>query len=195
MEKAKTIFRKTVNFFRSSNKIAIIAAGVVVIIAAAVWFGFKSSEPDAKVVAAARQISLLTDNVRKFYRNRPDAWGLNTQSVLKNAIAPQEMVQNGKLVNALGKETIVGANADGMTVMPGGRNFVIAFRDLTYEECVELAALAPDEKTALSLTSETIANATETMFVWGGEHPLPITRKAAEEFCKQQNSLIWNILL
>lgn len=195
MEKAKIIFNKAIKIFHSPERIGIAAAGAVVIIAAAVWFGFKSSEPDAKVVAAARQISLLTDNVRKFYRNRPDAWGLNTQSVLKNAIAPQEMIQNGKLVNALGKETIVGANADGMTVMPGGRNFVITFRGLDYEECVELSALAPDEKTALSLTSETIANETETMFIWGGEHPLPITRKAAEEFCKQQNSLIWNILL
>lgn len=195
MEKAKIIFNKAIKIFHSPERIGIAAAGAVIIIAAAAWFLLKSPKPDANIVTAGNQISLLTDNVRKFYRNRPDAWGLNTQSVLKNAIAPQEMVQNGKLINALGKETLVGADSNGTTVMPGSRNFAITFRGLDYEECVELSALAPDEKTALSLTSETIANETETMFIWGGEHPLPITRKAAEEFCKQQNSLIWNILL
>ena len=48
MEKAKIIFNKAIKIFHSPERIGIAAAGAVVIIAAAVWFGFKSSEPDAE---------------------------------------------------------------------------------------------------------------------------------------------------
>lgn len=153
------------------------------------------SKLDTNVLNAHQQIVSLTQNIRSFYRTKPDAWGLNTASAIKNHLVSEEML-NGRVVqNALGKEVLLGADILGNMVMPGNRNVVIVYKNLSKKECEEIAVLPFDEKMQLSLNAITIVNEQEHIFSWGGENLLPVSSKKAGEVCQKANDILWDIYL
>lgn len=168
----------------------ILGTGVIVIIIV-VALSFMLNKGDKRIPVAYNQVWQLADNIRGYYRSRPDAWGLNSEKVISEKMVPQEMLNNKLLVNALGKEVLVGADLEGNTVMPGSRSFAIVYKNLNESECQEIAAADLGEKEQLTITSIIIANDTETQFVWGGEHPLPISGKDAKSFCRKNNIITW----
>ena len=153
------------------------------------------SKPNAKIIQAHRQIVSLAEQIRSYYRSKPDAWGLNTASAIKNNLVGKEMINGRILQNALGKEVLLGADSLGNTVMPGNKNAVIVYKNLNKKECEELAALPFDEKMQLSLNSITIVNEQEHIFIWGGENPLPLSKDKANKICKNANDILWDIYL
>lgn len=153
------------------------------------------SKPDIKIIKAHQQVISLAVQIRNFYRNKPDAWGLNTASAIKNNLAGKEMVNGRMLQNALGKEVLLGADILGNTVMPGNRNAVIVYKNLNKKECETLAVLPFTEKMQLSLNAVTIVNEQEHTFSWGEENSLPISKSKADETCQNANDILWDIYL
>lgn len=174
---------------RINLKIAAGCAGLLfLIIGGIVWV----SRPNPKITLAAKEVMSVAEEIRKFYRNRPGYWGLNTESVLKNNLLPASFIQNGKPVNALGKNILIGQGAEGNLVMPGARSFDIVFADLDKKECEQLAEFQFTENQSLGLLSITIINnGQQTEFSWGGENKLPITTENARRYCGKQTSLLW----
>ena len=174
---------------RINLKIAAGCAGLLfLIIGGIVWV----SRPNPKITLAAKEVMSVAEEIRKFYRNRPGYWGLNTESVLKNNLLPASFIQNGKTVNALGKNILIGQGAEGNLVMPGARSFDIVFADLDKKECEQLAEFQFTENQSLGLLSITIINnGQQTEFSWGGENKLPITAENARRYCGKQTSLLW----
>lgn len=174
---------------RINLKIAAGCAGLLfLIIGGIVWI----SRPNPKITLAAKEVMSVAEEIRKFYRNRPGYWGLNTESVLKNNLLPASFIQNGKTVNALGKNILIGQGAEGNLVMPGARSFDIVFADLDKKECEQLAEFQFTENQSLGLLSITIINnGQQTEFSWGGENKLPITAENARRYCGKQTSLLW----
>ena len=167
------------------------ALALCVLLIVAFWWGRTNSQ----ITGAGEQISALVGNVRTFYQNKPSAWGLNTYSAIQNGIVPKEMIYGRQIKNRLDKEVLLGADVLGNTVMPGNKTFSIVYKNLSFNECVDLASFAFDEKTALSVETVHIINETTTDFGWGSENPLPITASQADKFCKKDNDIMWVIYL
>lgn len=171
-----------------------IGAGIVLTAAAVLFILFNAINKPA--VEAAGQVSLLTENVRKFYQNRPDGWGISSESAVKNKIVPKAMMKDGKIVNALGKEVLLGADENGNMVMPGMRSFAVVYKGLSYRECVIAAEKSLTENMPLVLNDLVVRHKDKsTEFIWGGENALPVSASAAKKACGKQNMLIWSVNL
>ena len=170
---------------------AVIILAVVVI----AGIGYQLTKPDKRILKAHQQVETLVEEIRNFYRSKPDAWGLNTASAIKNQLVSADMVNGRLLHNALGKEVLLGADILGNTVMPGSKNAVIVYKNLDKRECQSIISQNFNEKMQLSLNAITIVNDNEHKFGWGGENPLPISLDKAREICKEANDILWDIYL
>lgn len=146
---------------------------------------------DKRAAAASEQVWAIAGNIRNYYRSRPDAWGLTTETAVSEGMIPAEMLTDNRPLNALGKEILIGSDIDGGMVMPGSRSFAIIYKNLNESECREIATMAMSEKEQLGLTSMAIVNNQETRFVWGGENPLPISATNAKKNCRKNNLIAW----
>lgn len=156
----------------------------------------KSTDNDEqKVKQAEEELVVLIDHIRQHYRNRPDAWGLNTEVAIKNQLVLEKMIKENRIFNAFGQEVLVGSNVNGNMVMPGQRNFVIVYKNLNYNRCVKMAANLLSDKLQLGLNSMTIVNEVQTTFQWGAENALPISANSAKKTCKKENAILWDINL
>lgn len=148
--------------------------------------------PDPRLGKAAEQVPQLAAAIRQKFQMRSDYRGLNTAEALRLKAAPEEMLGKDGLKNALGQPVLVGSGAEGTALMPGARRFDIVYTGLSQKECIGIATYHLSEKDRLGLNYITIAaEGAEKTFSWGGEHPLPVERKAAEKACGRQNILIF----
>lgn len=148
--------------------------------------------PDPRLGKAAEQVPQLAAAIRQKFQMRSDYRGLNTAEALRLKAAPEEMLGKDGLKNALGQPVLVGSGAEGAALMPGARRFDIVYTGLSQKECIGIATYHIGEKDRLGLNYITIAaDGAEKTFSWGGEHPLPVERKAAEKACGRQNILIF----
>lgn len=141
---------------------------------------------------AHQELTELAGNIREHYKVRPDYWGLDTASALKNKLVPVSMLHHDKVISAIGREVILGQDADGNMVMPGQRNFMITIPNLSKTACVAMLShpFKKEEHLGLLKIMLAVSDKTET-FEWGGSNPLPITPKTAEDFCKNKNNISW----
>lgn len=191
MIKTAHIIAKLKNYFIDYKWLGIF--GLLLLILVAAFFLIR--KPDAIIVKAHQQVETLAYEIRDFYRSKPDAWGLNTASAIKNKLIPQEMI-NGRMVNnALGKEILLGADILGNMVMPGNRTVVIVYKNLNKQECMMIVSHNFNEKMQLSLNAISVINDVEHKFSWGGHNPLPITRATANNICQKANDILWEIYL
>ena len=142
---------------------------------------------------AVEELRQFSQNIRRFYQNRPDYWGLNTQTAVDKQIYPLRMLKDGTPKSHYGTPVLAGSGPNGDILMPGARNFDIIYKDLNRRQCIELSSYKFDEKFWLGISSVSIINdGGETQFGWSGTQTLPIAEDAAEKFCKGQNILIWH---
>lgn len=190
---------KNLNFLEKLKNIKLRKWAIIVIIVISfllIAFLMIGKKDNVKSINSAKQMSELAEAIQKFYRNRPNAWGLNTNTVIKEKISPSNMVQGGQgLVNYLDKKATVGSDKNGNMLMPGDRSFKITYWDLNKEECIELASQQINEKMQLSLYSITISNENESVYSWGGTNSLPVEEMVAKGACSSQNAITWDILL
>lgn len=169
----------------------IVIAVAMMILTTVIIIIFSATKTNEKAIIAGQQVWSLADGIRQYYRTRPDAWGLSTLAIVQSKIAGAGMIVGDNISNALGKEVLIGADSAGNVVMPGGRSFVITYKNLNYDECVEIASQPLNEKQQLSLTSMVIASDTESRFIWGGENLLPISPATAKNSCRKNNLIAW----
>ena len=139
-----------------------------------------------------QQIETLAGNVRSYYVQKPNYWGLSNAVALEKGIVPKNMNRNGKIISALGKELFVGGDTEGNPVSIGNREFAISIADVGTAACRSLATAPLNDFFKLGLIRLTIKNnKQEQTFEWGGENPLPISKAKAIEVCSQANTLSW----
>ena len=142
---------------------------------------------------AARQLIRLVEIVHRNFQTKPDFWRLDTNWLIDNNMVPHEMLKGSQIVNALGKQVLVGNGPEGQMLMPGARSFDIIYKDLSKRECVALAAYEFPQAQTLGLISLTIVNDDETKnLVWGEKSGLPLSTDDAAKICRNNNVLMWN---
>lgn len=141
----------------------------------------------------AQQLIEITNKIRQKFSNKPDFWKLNTQWVIDNKILPENMLDDTRIINKLGKNILVGFGAQGQMLMPGAKSFDIVYENLNYNECVALASYQFSKQQILGLLSLTIVNESqEKRLVWGEDGELPPSIDKAQTICGKKNILIWN---
>lgn len=168
------------------------AAGFLLIIWGAAVLIFSDKDIGSEI--AAGQIQSLSENIRRYYQNRPDFWGLSTQTVIDKQMAPRNMIVNGRLVNYFGKPVTAGNGEDGAMLMPGARHFDISYHGLNHQECAETASYKFNEKFWLGVTEVSINNGSQTeVFSWNHQQNiLPVKKNLAEKICGSSNIVSWH---
>ena len=161
-----------------------------------IGFGYCSCAYSQHVIAQnVRMIFSLSEAIRQHYGDKPSYWGLNTDYVIKQNIAPQKMIKNDKLYLNGGMSVLVGAGAEGTTVMPMAQSFDIALPHLNKAQCMSYAenVLSDDENLAL-ISVSIISESGAYTFEWGGENRLPIKKYATKQFCQdKENTIVWSL--
>lgn len=186
MENLKILVQK---YIRKKN--IIIALGCIIIFLG-MFFAFR---PNQTYIQAENQLNALMNNIRQFYRNKPNAWGLNSYSAIQNKIVPQEMINGRQIQNALKKEVLLGANEFGNTIMPGNNKIAIVYKNLDKNECVALSGAKFSENMKLSINMIKIINEKQHIYTWGGDYQLPISKENALKSCTENNDILWEIYL
>lgn len=155
---------------------------------------FIFSQEDSGIEEAAAEVEQLAENIRRYYQNRPDYWGLSTQMVLDKKIYPNKMLKENKLTGFFGNPVLVGSGSDGAVLMPGSRNFDIIYKNLNKKQCTELAAFRFNQKFWLGVIGITIMNDKgQQLFSWNDEeNRLPIKKSQAKAACRSDNVVIWH---
>lgn len=166
---------------------------IVIAIAVGLTLGiYMATKPNQKLIQAANEVISLSEDIRKHYRNRPDYWRLNTETVVAEKIAPKNLVIDGKIKNSLDNEVLVGSGFDGAMVMPGTRSFDIVYKNLSKKDCVALASYSYNEEQKLGLLSISIKNDENiSSFTWGGENKFPISTENAKNHCENHSEIYW----
>lgn len=158
---------------------------------ALIWSDTPKSELHAQM--AAEEVMTLAENVRAAYRSKPNYWGLDTKSALKNGIVPKNMIgKNGNIENRLGQKVLIGSGINGEIVMPGMYGFDIVFTDVNKTACFLLMQHNFSEKQRLGLRGISLINSKENLFSWGGKKSFPLNSSAARSSCENKNIIIWN---
>ena len=149
--------------------------------------------PNTKIAEAQQNMFALTENIRNFYKKRPDYWGLSTQSALKNGLIPQMMLKDSKIYSAVGQNILIGSDEAGSVVMPGMRSFYIIYNGVSKKDCVDMVSYPISEQNKLGLLGVIIKNnKEEVVFQWGGENSLPIKKDKATKICRNKSIILWN---
>ncbi|MDR1025909.1 MAG: hypothetical protein LBL47_00785 [Lactobacillus sp.] len=157
-----------------------------------VILGVILSGPSKGVKVAASDLKELSTMIRSHYQNRPGYWGLNTDVVLINKIAPLKMLKDAKLISGTGR-VMIGSGANGEIIMPGEKTFDVTFKDLNFKDCVDLVSFKFKEEHYLGLMNIKIVNDKgETLFDWGGENNIPAEKATAKEACSDKNDVVWS---
>ncbi len=147
--------------------------------------------PPTEIIKAGQDLFAMSEKIRSFYRNRPDYWGLDVSTAIKQKLFEGSISEN-KIVNNLGKEVVIGGDHEGSQIMPGTRSFMITYKNLSKQECVELSVFRGQEPDKLGLISMSIQNEKGIYnFSWGNKG-LPLLKSQAKKYCEDENSVIWS---
>ncbi len=156
---------------------------------------FACSNSQKSVTENVRKIFSLSDDIRAFYINKHDYWGLNTSVIIDNNVVSPKYVRNKKIIFNGGVEVLVGKGPSGETVMPLTQEFDIILNRLNRAQCMTYAetTLLPEE--LLKLDSIRILNSSGTyVFEWNGTRKLPIQKYETKNLCQNENNtVIWTI--
>ena len=161
---------------------------LIFILIIGIFFCFQ--RPSVEIIKAEQSLVTTSEKIRAFYRNRPDYWGLSHTSVISQKLYDGTIVEN-KILNSLGKEVVVGGNSSGSQVMPGSRSFVVTYKELNRQECIEISAFRGREQDRLGLIAMSIRNETGVFeFNWGNKG-LPLSKNQAKKYCTEKNDIMW----
>lgn len=155
--------------------------------------GFLSSENKEVFLQTQKEVISLVDNIHSHYKVRPDYWGLNTQSSIKNKLIPDNLLRDDKIIGSIGKEFVIGQDIEGNMVMPGTRQFMISIPNISKSTCLGLLTIPVTQEQNLSLTAISITSENTTAeFTWSGDLALPISESTAKQYCKNHNIISWH---
>lgn len=142
-----------------------------------------------------QDIFSISDEVRAFYTNKPDYWGLNSEFAIKNNIIPSNFIKDNKIILGNGLELLIGNGENADTVMPLSQSFDIVLPQLNKAQCISYAEAPLIQDNLLKLLSIRIVNTSgDYLFEWGGAKTLPIQKYATKNMCADhKNTIIWTI--
>lgn len=189
-KKLKKLLDKTF-WYRNWKKVGLVASVIIVFVMIALLF--VGGQRDVGAQEAGRQIIALAKNIRNRYQTRPDFWGLNTNEVITKKIYPLSMnVVGNSLIGYFNNPVEVGADANGSSVMPTSRSFVIAYKGLNKQQCVGLASLKFDPDFWLGVGAMTLQNnEISQKFDWSNkEFILPANKDIVKKLCHSSNNSV-----
>jgi len=179
-------------FWRNNRKrLLFVGGGIAVIIL--MMLLLIGGQRDIGTKEAGHQLNLLAQNIRHHYKTRPDFWGLSTKEVITKKMYPTTMIVEGDILKGyFGTTTTIGSDVNGTTVMPSGRQFVIAYHDLSKLQCIGLGSYKFNSDFWFGVTKMNISNSKGTQsFEWGNkEYKLPAQKAKLKKLCRQQNNTI-----
>ncbi len=185
-----SFFAQVSDFF-SAQKSSIIKFLVPFLIIACGYYACSYSQKT--IFSDVQDIFKLSDDIRSFYADKPDYWGLNTESVIKNKIVSSAFIRKEKLTLSHGTEVQIGSGEQAEVVMPSSQNFDVILKGLTKAQCISYAESLLTGEQLLKLEKISIINQFGSYsFEWGGERKLPIEKYASKDVCSDgTNTLIW----
>jgi len=181
-------------FWKRNRRLFFIFISVVVVVAL-LFVLLIDGQKDVGAKEAGTELSALAQNIRRHYKIRPDFWGLSTREVIGKRLYPSTMTaRTDSLHGYFGAPTTVGADENGTVIMPTGRQFAIAYHNLTKQQCVGLGSYKFSQDFWLGLKKVSLNNQKETYsFEWGNkDFRLPLERSQLREMCRPQtNTLVF----
>ena len=160
------------------------------------FFGYYSCSHNQRVIHKDIQdFFTISDDIRSFYSDKPDYWGLDTDFVIKNKIISSDFIGHNRLLSGNGTAFLIGKGVDAETVMPTDHNFDIILKNLTKAQCISYAESNLTEEQLLKLEKINIINEKGSFtFEWGGERKLPIVNYVTKDICQEKsNTIIWTL--
>ncbi len=156
---------------------------------------YSCSSAQKNISRDIRDVFAISDEIRDFYNNKPDYWGLSSEVAVKQNILSSKFISNGKIVLGSKKEIFIGNGKNADVIMPGIQSFDIILPSLNKAQCISYTEASLHEDEQVKLTSITIINtAGEAHFEWGGENSLPVHRYASKDLCADaSNTIIWSL--
>lgn len=154
---------------------------------------FSQSKESETVAKAGSQIEEMSQNIIKEYKMRPNYWGLSTAEVINKKLYAKGMgIKDGKLIGYFGGRVEIGADENGASVMPGSKNFVISYNELSKKQCIGLGGYKYDKKFWLNVSKIVIKNTNyQQDFVWGDEkYGLIPSKKVLKEICDREDNKV-----
>ncbi len=180
---------KFLNLIKNKQIMACVAIGLLLIATLAFLF---STSPKENYANVEQEIFEFSNNIRNHYKLKPDYWGLNNENVIKNSLAPKQLVRNKKIMSSIGREYIIGQNENGDTVMPSQRNFMLTLDNLSKKACKKIATLKIANENHFGLQKVIIGNNSGIHeFEWGSDNPLPVSKEDADKNCENKNRISW----
>ncbi len=149
---------------------------------------------DVGTKEAGAQIAQLAQNIRARYKTRPDFWGLSTAEIIAKKNYPAGMTTDGKVLKGyFGNMVEVGADEKGTPVMPTARTFVIAYKDLSWQQCLSLATHRFEPDFWLTISGvEIVSGNKRQMFNWSNkDFMLPAKKEKVKNLCLHNNTLVF----
>lgn len=183
----------SIQAFFSQNKNTIIKILLPFLIIIAGYFSCSRSQNAIK--DDLDDIFNISDDIRSFFADKPDYWGLDTDFVIKNKIISPAFIKQNRLLLRHGTEIKIGNGKDAETVMPSSQSFDVVMLNLTRKQCISYAEAVLTDAQLLKLDKIDIINQNAIYsFEWGGDKKLPIAINAAHDICLDGfNTLIWTL--
>lgn len=138
----------------------------------------------------------ISDEIRNNYAQKPDYWGLSTQTAIKEKYIPERFIKDQKIILSSGNEAFVGDGVDADTVMPRALSFDIVLPKLNKAQCIAHTEAAISSENQVKLLKISVANASGIYpFEWGGgRYSLPVAKYASKDVCADSdNTVIWSL--
>ncbi len=158
------------------------------------YFSFTFSHSIAN--KTVEDIFKISDNIRQFYVDKPNYWGLDTQKVLKENIIDEKYIKDNKI--SIGKDISVniGKGKDANTLMFIDNSFDIVIKGLNKSKCISLIEAEISKENIVKLHKITLFNSNgEFNFEWDeGKYSLPVKEYIAKDICSDvDNIVLWTV--
>jgi len=157
---------------------------------------YACSASQRAIIRDVSDIFILSDDIRSYFSNKPDYWGLNTKFVIRNKILPRRFTRRHKVILKSKRKIMFGNGENADTVMPTMQTFDIVLPNLNKAQCISYAEAVVSDENMLKLYSIRIVNSLGNFaFEWGNNvRPLPVAKYATKDLCvKGQNTVIWTM--
>lgn len=141
------------------------------------------------------QLFSIADNVRSFYSNKPDYWGLSTKYLIDNKILSEDLIHNDFILLNGDITVKIGSGVDASVIPPKSATFDIVLSNLNKSQCMAYTEVDFSDQQLLLLDKISIVNDKgEFIFTWGAENSLPVKKYSSKEFCdNRNNTVIWSL--
>ena len=173
------------NIFKALLPIMVILMGV-----------YSCNGNERRIAKDVENIFAMTDDIRLYFSDKADYWGLNTDYIIKNNVINDSFVKDGKIVLGIDKNVLVGRGSAGEIILPRSNNFDVVLKNIDKVDCEAYLKANISDENQMKLLSISIENeVNKYTFEWGNnQYPLPVDKSSADNVCANSpNTIIWTV--